>query len=80
MAAPSKKPGSKGLPPQPTQTTHVVGNHTSKPEPGTTVPCNFRVSPEFRRRLKAFAVAHDMSMVEVFETAVNEYMERKGGA
>ena len=63
MAAPSKKPGSKGLPPEPTKTTHVVGNHTSKPEPGTTVPCNFRVS-----------------MVEVFETAVNEYMERKGGA
>ncbi|QFT86804.1 hypothetical protein FIU88_19020 (plasmid) [Halomonas sp. THAF12] len=80
MAAPSKKPGSKGLPPQPTQTAHVVGNHTSKPEAGATVPCNFRVDPEFKKRLKTFAATHDMSMVEVFETAVNEYMERKGGA
>ncbi len=79
MAAPSKKPSSKGIPPQPTQTSHVVGNHTSKHEAGSIVPCNFRVSPEFRRRLKTFAVSHDMSMVEVFETAVNEYMERKGG-
>ncbi|MEX2374000.1 MAG: hypothetical protein WD942_00215 [Dehalococcoidia bacterium] len=79
MAAPSKKPGPKGLPPSPNETPHVVGNATSKPEAGSQVPCNFRVDPEFRKRLKAFAVAHDMSMVEVFETAVNEYIDKRGG-
>jgi len=79
MAAPSKKPGPKGLPPAPSETPHVVGNATSKPEAGSLVPCNFRVSPEFRKRLKAFAVAHDMSMVEVFEKAVEEYMAKRGG-
>lgn len=79
MAVPSKKPSGKGLPPIPTETPHVVGNATSKPEAGEQVPCNFRVSPEFRRRLKSFAAAHDMSMVDVFTQAVDEFMDRRGG-
>lgn len=79
MAAPSKKPGPKGLPPTPEEPTHVVGNATSKPGAGNEVPCNFRVDPEFRKRLKAFAVAHDTSMVEVFKNAVEEYMAKRGG-
>lgn len=79
MAKPKKKPSPKGMPPKPSQPSHVVGNAASKPEAGSQVPCNFRVSPEFRRRLKAFAVAHDTSMVEVFEAAVNEYMSKRGG-
>lgn len=78
MAAPSKKPSPKGLPPAPNEAPHVVGNATSKPEAGRQVPCNFRVDPEFRKRLKSFAVAHDMSMVEVFEKAVNEFIEKRG--
>lgn len=78
MAKPTKKPGPKGLPPQPSETATVVGNATSKPEAGSQVPCNFRVDAEFRRRLKTFAAEHDMSMVEVFERAVSEYMERRG--
>ncbi|TDV89187.1 hypothetical protein BDK62_1247 [Halomonas alkaliantarctica] len=79
MAAPSKKPSGKGLPPSPTATSHVVGNATSKPEAGEQVPCNFRVSPEFRRRLKSFAAGHDKSMVDVFTEAVEEYIEKRGG-
>lgn len=79
MALPSKKPGPKGLPPTPQETSHIVGNNTQKPEAGQTVPCNFRVSPEFRRRLKSFAATHDMSMVEVFEKAVDEYIAKRGG-
>lgn len=79
MASPSKKPSSKGLPPTPTETSHVVGNATSKPEAGEQVPCNFRVSPEFRRRLKSFAAGHDKSMVDVFTEAVEEYIEKRGG-
>lgn len=77
MAAPGLKPGGKGLPPAPVE-THVVGNHTSKVEAGTKIPCNFRVDAEFKKDLKVFAAAHDMDMVEVFEEAVREYMNRKG--
>lgn len=80
MAAPSKKPSSKGLPPTPTETPHVVGNATSKPEAGEDVACNFRISPELRRRLKSFAVAHDMSMKDVFTQAVEEFMDKRGGS
>ncbi|MCP1317859.1 hypothetical protein [Halomonas sp. 707B3] len=80
MAAPSKKPNPKGLPPQPAQSAYVVGNNTSKPESGAKVPCNFRVDPEFKKRLKVFSAAHDMDMVEVFEQAVSEFIDRKGGA
>lgn len=79
MAKPSKKPGPKGLPPEPNQPSHVVGNAASKPEAGSQVPCNFRVSPEFRRRLKSFAAAHDVSMVDIFTEAVDEYIAKRGG-
>lgn len=51
-----------------------------EPEPGEQVPCNFRVSPEFRQRLKLFAAAHDMKMVDVFTSAVGEYMKKTKGA
>ncbi len=48
MAAPGRKPVGKGVPPAPVE-THVVGNHTSKVEAGTKVPCNFRVDAEFKK-------------------------------
>lgn len=79
MASPSKKPSGKGLPPTSENKAHVVGNATSKPEAGQTVPCNFRVSPEFRRRFKSFAAAHDKSMTEIFAEAVDEYIAKRGG-
>ena len=78
MAAPSKKPSSKGAPPKPSE-THVVGNNTTKPAAGEKVPLNFRVDPEFKRRLKGFAVAHDVDMVDVMMDAVGEYLDKKGG-
>ncbi|UTA79009.1 AlpA family phage regulatory protein [Halomonas sp. XH26] len=54
----------------------VTGNANSKMDSAEQVPCNFRVSPEFRHRLKSFAVANEMSMVEVFTRAVDEYMKK----
>ena len=79
MAAPSRKPSTKGAPPKPTDTTHVVGNNTQKPEAGEEVPCNFRVDPEFKRRFKTFCVTHDREMKKVFVEAMEEYMAKRGG-
>lgn len=78
MAAPSKKPSSKGAPPKPSE-THVVGNNTSKPAAGQKVPFNTRVDPEFKRRLKRFSVDHDIDMTDIMIEAVEEWLDRKGG-
>lgn len=73
-----KKPNSKGAPPSLETPGPVVGNNTSKPEAGETVPLNFRVSPEMRREFKAFAAEHDMKMVEVLEDMWKSYKQAKG--
>lgn len=78
MAKPNLKRSSKGAPPTANSPSPVVGNNTSKPEAGEKVPLNFRVSPEMRRDFKAFAVEHDMQMVEVLEKAWETYKATKG--
>ncbi len=80
MAAPSKKPKptSKGLPPKPAD-SHVVGNNTTKPEAGELVSLNFKTDSEFKRELKSFAAAHDMSMVDVLKASFAMYKANKGG-
>ncbi|MEQ5770041.1 hypothetical protein NFH98_20940 [Halomonas sp. H33-56] len=79
MAAPSKKPNAKGAPPQAGDKRHVVGNNTRKPEAGEKTTFNTRVPPEWKKRLKMFAVAHDVDMQEVMIEAVTEYLDKKGG-
>ncbi|MGL4507609.1 MAG: hypothetical protein ACRCUF_17950 [Aeromonas sobria] len=44
-------------------------------EDSTLVPLNFKVKPEFKRKLKMFAAANDVSMVEAMMMAVNEHIE-----
>lgn len=78
MAKPSMKPSSKGSPPSVNSPSPVVGNNTSKPEAGETVPLNFRVDPEMRREFKAFAAEHDMRMVDVFKEMWGVYKAMKG--
>lgn len=43
-------------------------------EDGTLVPLNFKVSPEFKRKLKLFAAENDVSMVDAMMTALTAYM------
>jgi hypothetical protein len=38
---------------------------------------NVNISPEFRKRLKQFALDHEMTMTEVVMAALEEYMERE---
>lgn len=78
MAKPSLKPSSKGAPPTAATPGTVVGNNTAKPESGEKVPLNFRVDPEMRREFKAFAVEHDMQMVDVLKEAWAAYKREKG--
>lgn len=80
IAPPDRKPGNSKL--------AALGNIDLEPKPttrpltaredGTLVPLNFKVSPEFKRRLKLFAVENDVSMVDAMMTAVNAYMGEKG--
>lgn len=39
------------------------------------VNLNFKVDVETRRKLKQYAAKHDLSLKEVFELAINFYME-----
>lgn len=73
-----KKPNSKGAPPSLESPSPVVGNNTSKPEAGETVPLNFRVSPEMRREFKAFAAENDLRMVDLLKEMWDVYKQAKG--
>ena len=39
------------------------------------VNLNFKVDPEIRRQLKQYAAKHDLSLKEVFESAIDYYIE-----
>lgn len=40
------------------------------------VPLNFRVSADFRRRVKIYSASHDISQKDLVVAALNEYMQR----
>lgn len=42
------------------------------------MPLNFRVSPEFRRRFRMFAAAHDLKLNELLRLAFDDYEKRQG--
>lgn len=62
---PPKKNNSKtkGKPPELNQTI----DNLQKPELGKLKPMNFKMSPEFHKEFKSFAVENDMSMHQVLE-------------
>lgn len=39
------------------------------------VNINFKVDPETRRKLKQYAAKHDLSLKDVFEAAINFYID-----
>jgi hypothetical protein len=39
------------------------------------VNLNFKVNPETRRKLKQYAAKHDLSLKDVFESAIAYYMD-----
>jgi len=46
-----------------------ASSNTSKKEGGKPVDLNFKVSPEFKREFKTWAVSHDLSQKETLEKA-----------
>ncbi|APU00794.1 hypothetical protein [Aeromonas phage Asp37] len=44
-------------------------------EDSALTPLNFKVSPEFRRRLKLYCVENDLTMVEFMMDTLNRAME-----
>lgn len=55
-----------------------IGSTEAKPitarEDLTLVPLNFKVSPEFKRRLKMYCVENDSTMVEFMMDTLNRVM------
>ena len=45
-------------------------------EEGNSLPLNFRVPADFRRRFKMYAAAHDMKLNELLYRAFNDYERR----
>ena len=78
MAKPSMKPSRKGAPPSVETPSPVVGNNTSKPEAGSTVPMNLRVPAATHLEVKIFAAENNMKMVEVMLEAWEMYKKAKG--
>ena len=77
MATPGKKPSRLGSAPK--VKSNTVGNNTQKAGNSDLVPLNFKVDAEFKRDIKSFAAAHDMSMVDVIKFSFEEYKKQKGG-
>ena len=51
-------------------------NESKKARKEEIVNLNFKVSAQMRRKIKQYAAKHDKSLKEVFETAVEFYMEQ----
>lgn len=75
LAPPPKKTG-KGTPP--TSSEPSVGNNTARKEEGKDVPMNLRVEATFLRRVKQYALDHDMSVKAATVAALTDMMDRAG--
>lgn len=51
------------------------GDESQKARSNEFVNLNFKVEAQMKRKLKEYAVQHDMSLKEVFEAAITFYME-----
>ena len=75
MAKPPKPPApKKGRPPSPGATR---GN-LKQPSPTTLVDLNFKVEHQFKRRMRQFALNHNMKVKDLLIAAFDDY-ERKHG-
>jgi hypothetical protein len=58
-----------GPAPEAQKAPEKVSSNTHKKEAGKSVDLNFKVSAEFRREFKTWAVSHDISQKETLEKA-----------
>ena len=52
-------------------------SHLEAADEGKSLPLNFRVPGEFRRRFKMFAAAHDMKLNELLYRSFEQYEANK---
>jgi len=71
IKAPAKK--RKGPPPS----EEVTSTNLTKVSDTDIVAMNFKVTAEFRKKMKQYAAEMAIPMVELLEKAVEEYMERR---
>ena len=64
------KTRGKGIPPK----TEDASNNLSKPLDEELVALNFRVPAEFRRRIKQYALDHNITSLEVMMLSVEKYI------
>lgn len=57
----------------PTRAPTPAATPTTAADEGNSLPLNFRVPGEFRRRFKMFAAANDMKLNELLYKAFNDY-------
>lgn len=70
---PVKKKLVLDVPSEPAQTKPLT-----KQADGALAPLNFKVSPEFKRKFKAYAALNDEAMVDILVRAISREMERNG--
>jgi hypothetical protein len=54
-----------------------IAVHGQSPDPARIVDLNFKVPYEFKKRVRLFALEHDMKVIDVFRMAF-ERLEREG--
>lgn len=83
IEAPAKKPrtSGKGEPTLASQTGTPSPTSTMTETPASTssVPMNFTVDAEFRKRYRLAAAEFDVSMIKILQESFEQWLERKRG-
>lgn len=66
-----------GTPPTTNRKSSVKTNNTEKKESGAVLDLNFKVSADFKREFKLWAVSHDVTQKRVLELAFESLKEHQ---
>lgn len=65
--------------PQPVKPAPTEARKPATPQPDDTVALSTRIRPALRRRLKAHAATSEISVQEIVEAALTDYLDRHSG-
>ena len=75
MAKPPKPPTKRGAPP----TSADTHRNLKQPDPAKLVDLNFKVPHEFKRRMRQFALDHNMKVKDLLILAFEDYERKHAG-
>jgi hypothetical protein len=75
MANPPKPPTKKGVPPR-SAATH---RNLKQPDPNRLVDLNFKVSFEFKKRMRTLALERNMKVKDLLIAAFEDYERKHAG-